>query len=228
MVPNTGHAVLEDEPTPCARKALQAMFGGGAGVPVGGAPIKPCPAGPLTSPLLTPTPLAPARLADVAPAHGYHGRAGRTLQAVALTIADFDRQVTIALLAAGRQSASLTSLSSGGLRAGWAVLSKNGISFHDYSYVRGVTVSGTVKAEKSTLRIGGRAAAHGTLRLGRHRALVGELGGGRVHLNPASPTATAAIVGSDAQTSTLFAFRGAAVRAAAHRLAGLLGWLAWN
>ncbi len=219
VVPNTGHAVLEDEPTSCARKALQAMFSGGVGVH----PIVPCPTGPPASPLLIPTPLAPARLADVAPAHGYHGRAGRTLRAVALTIADFDRQLTIELLAASR-SASLSSLDSGGLRAGWAQLSKNGISFHRYSYVPGVTVSGAVKAEKLTLRVGGSAAAHGTLHFGRHKALVGELGGQRVSTG-ASPTATAAIVGSDAQTSTLFALRGAGVRAAAHRLAGLLGWL---
>ncbi len=221
VVPNTGHAVLEDEPTSCARKALQAMFSGGVGVH----PIAPCAAGPPTSPLLIPTPLAPARLADVTPAHGYHGRAGRTLQAVALTIADFERQLTIQLLGASRSN--LTSLSSGGLRAGWAKLSKNGLSFHGYSYVPGVTVSGTVKAEKVTLRISGRAAAHGTLRLGRNKALVGELGGEQV-TTATSPTATAAIVGSDAQTSTLFALRGAAVRAAAHRLAGLLGWLPRN
>ncbi|HWX44810.1 MAG TPA: alpha/beta hydrolase, partial [Solirubrobacteraceae bacterium] len=30
VVPNTGHAVLESEPTPCARNALRAMFTGGA------------------------------------------------------------------------------------------------------------------------------------------------------------------------------------------------------
>ena len=226
VVPNTGHAVLEDEPTPCARKALQAMFVSSA--PVGGAPIKPCPAGPATSPLLIPAPLAPARLTDVAPVHGYHGRAGRTLAAVGLTIADFERQLTIELLAAS-SSSDLTSLSSGGLRAGWAKLSKGGLSFHGYSYVPGVSVSGTVKAEKVTLRIGGKAAAHGTLRLGHNKALVGVLGGERVTTG-ASPTATAAIVGSDGQTqtSTLFAFRGAAVRAAAERLAGLLGWLTGN
>jgi pimeloyl-ACP methyl ester carboxylesterase len=226
VVPNTGHAVLEDEPTSCARKALQAMFSGGVGVHT----IAPCPVGPPTSPLLIPTPLAPARLADVAPAHGYHGRAGRTLAAVGLTIADFARQLTIQLLGSSSGAggdANITSLSSGGLRAGWAKLSKGGLSFHGYSYVPGVTVSGTVKSGKVTLRISGRAAARGTLRLGRHKALVGELGGERVSTG-ASPTATAAIVGSDAQTSNLFALRGVAVRAAAHRLAGLLGWLPWN
>ena len=102
VVPNTGHAVLEDEPTSCARKALQAMFSGGVGVDT----IAPCPAGPPISPLLIPTPLAPARLADVSPAHGYHGRAGRTLDAVGLTIADFARQLTIQLLAAAAPTTS--------------------------------------------------------------------------------------------------------------------------
>jgi hypothetical protein len=202
------------------------MFSGGVGVHT----IVPCRAGPSTSPLLIPTPLAPARLADVTPAHGYHGRAGRTLEAVGLTIADFERQLTIQLLAASSGAggeSNLTSLSSGGLRAGWAKLTKGGLSFHGYSYVPGVTVSGTVQAEKVTLRIGGRAAAHGTLRLDRHKGLVGELGGERVSTG-ASPTATAAIVGPDAQTSTLFAVRGSGVRAAAHRLAGLLGRLDWN
>ena len=43
VVPNTGHAVLEDEPTSCARKALQAMFAGGVGVQVGGARSNPAP-----------------------------------------------------------------------------------------------------------------------------------------------------------------------------------------
>ncbi len=219
VVPNTGHAVLEDEPTSCGRKALQAMFSGGVGVH----PIAPCRPGPPTSPLLIPTPLAPARLADVTPAHDSHGHAGRTLQAVALTIADFDRQLTVQLLAAS-SAANLTSLSSGGLRAGWGRLSKSGLSFHGYSYVPGVSISGTVGSEKVTLSVSGAAAACGTLRLGPHKALVGELGGERVSTGT-SPTATAAIVGSDAQTSTLFALRGSAVRAAAHRLAGLLGWL---
>ena len=226
VVPNTGHAVLEDEPTSCARKALQAMFGGGAGVPVGSAPIKPCPAGPPTSPLLIPTPLAPARLADVAPAHGYHGRAGRTLAAVGLTIADFDRQLTIAAAGGGQlRQPHLAEQRRAARRLGQALQGR--AELPRLLLRSGREVSGTIKAEKVTLRIGGKAAAHGTLRLGRNKALVGELGGQRVSTG-ASPTATAAIVGSDAQTSTLFALRGVAVRAAAHRLAGLLGWLPWN
>ena len=93
VVPNTGHSALESEPTSCARKALEAMFAGGVGVQ----PIKPCPAGP-PPPLESLAPLAPERLSAVPPAPGNHGRAGRTLQAVELTLADFARQFVLQLL----------------------------------------------------------------------------------------------------------------------------------
>ena len=77
VVPNTGHSVLGSDPTHCASDALQALFAG--------KPIKPCVATP-PPPILRPTPLAPARLADVAPAKGNHGLPGRTLEAVVLTL----------------------------------------------------------------------------------------------------------------------------------------------
>jgi pimeloyl-ACP methyl ester carboxylesterase len=189
VVPNTGHAVLEDEPTPCARAALQAMFTGGVGVHA----IAPCPAGP-PEPSLRPTPLPPERLADVPPAHGYSGRAGRTLQAVQLTLSDCARQLELELLEKASEASGGSlgfSLRSGGLRAGWVQLTKSGVRFHGYSYVPGVTLSGTVKATSVTLRIGGSTAARGVLRLGRHGALVGVLGGRRVHL-PANPSTTQA------------------------------------
>ncbi len=227
VVPNTGHSVLGTEPTACARKALLALFAGG----LGEHSIAPCHAGP-PAPLLRPDPLAPRRLSDVAPAHGYRGRAGRTLRAVELTLADFARQLVIQLLEAnGSTSASslnLSSLDSGGLQAGWAQPTKRGLLFHGYSYVPGVTLSGAVKAESVTLRIGGSAAAHGVLRLGPHKALVGELGGRRVHLNRSNPSATAAIVEPDAYASPGLGLRGSAVRTAARRLAGLLSGLPWN
>jgi pimeloyl-ACP methyl ester carboxylesterase len=230
VVPNTGHAVLESEPTSCARNALRAMFAGGSGAPLGaGGSIKPCSAG-VPPPLDTLAPLAPARLADVPPAPRYRGRTGRTLRAVELTLADFSRQLLLKLLESSGSSGglSLSSLNVGGLRAGFAQLSGSGLSFHGYSYVPGVTISGSVKNEKTTLRIGGSAAAHGTLRVGPHKALVGELAGQRVHLSSA-PTATAAIVGSDARTSQALGLRGgAAVRAAARRLTGLLSGLPWG
>jgi len=183
VVPNTGHSVLGTEPTSCAREALYRFF---AGKPLGA-----CPDGP-AGPLLRPTPLPPPRLSAVAPARGYRGRAGRTLQAVKLTFADFGHELLLTLLkklsgaGTGVLSAPIA-LDTGGLRAGWAELAGSEVRFHGYSYVPGVDISGVVRAESATLRIGGSAAAHGTLRLGRHRALVGTLGG--VHVRIASQSA---------------------------------------
>ena len=232
VVPNTGHSVLGTEPTACARKALLAMFAGG----LGEHPIAPCRPGP-PAPLLRPDPLAPRRLSDVAPTHGYRGRAGRTLRAVELTLADYSRQLVIQLLeASGSTSASslnLASLDSGGLRAGWVQPTKGGVLFHGYSYVPGVTLSGAIKAESTTLRIGGAAAAHGVLRLGPHKkSLIGELGGEPVladlqSVNRSGPSASAAIVEPDAYASSGLGLRGSALRTAAGRLAGLLGRLPW-
>ncbi len=224
VVPNTGHAVLEDEPTSCARKALLAMFGGDSGA-VGVHPIVPCRTGPPASPLLRPAPLAPARLADIAPAHGYRGRAGRTIAAVQLTIAYFARQLELALLESGGAGDSLSAaLDSGGLQAGWAGLNKRGLRFHGYSYVPGVTLSGELDANRVTLHVGGRAAAHGTLHLGAHKGLVGQLEGQHVQV-PANSTGSDAIVGSDAQAARNLGTGGAATGAAVDELAGLLGRL---
>ena len=89
VVPNTGHSVLSSDPTHCASNALQALFAG--------KPIKPCKATP-PPPLLRLTPLAPSSLAKIPPARGSHGLPGRTLQAVLLTLGDFDRQLELQLV----------------------------------------------------------------------------------------------------------------------------------
>jgi pimeloyl-ACP methyl ester carboxylesterase len=188
VVPNTGHSVLTTEPTTCAREALNALFAQKT--------VKACPPGP-PSPVLRPPALPPERLAAIPPAHGYHGRAGRTLQAVTLTLADFSRQLLLQLLetagSSGIGALNLTALDSGGLRAGWAQLSAGGAHFHDYTYVPGVSISGTVKAESATLRIGGSAAAPGTLRLGAHHKLVGILADQHVQLADSGSGAGSAI-----------------------------------
>jgi pimeloyl-ACP methyl ester carboxylesterase len=220
VVPNTGHSVLTNEPTPCAREALLAMFAH--------KPIKQCRLSP-PPPVLQPPPLPPTRLPDVPLAKGNRGRPGRTLQAVVLTLGDFIRQFELQLLETlgSSQLSKLPSLRSGGLRAGWAQFTAQTLSFHDYSYIPGVTISGTIKSNRLQLRVGGSAAARGDLRLGPHHALVGVLGGRRVHLS-SSPTATAAIVGGDAQASPALGPGGPVARAAVHRLAGLLGRLLWS
>jgi hypothetical protein len=174
VVPNVGHSVLGTDPSSCSHVALLALFAPTA--------IKPCrPAPP--SPLLRVVPLAPKRLSDVSPAYGTHGRPGRTLQAIALTLADFNRQLALqelTQLESGNLAAA--TLDVGGLRAGWAAFAAGKLALHAFSYVPGVTVSGEIGAEIVQLSVGGTAAAHGTLRLGPDRSLTGVLGGQRVRL----------------------------------------------
>jgi pimeloyl-ACP methyl ester carboxylesterase len=213
VVPYTGHSVLTEEQTRCASEALQALFTPST--------IKPCSTAP-PPPSLRPPPLPPTRLALVSPTKGYSGLPGRTLHAVRLTVNDYIRQLALQLELSGSTESitALPTLRTGGLRAGWAEFTDGTFSLHDYSYVPGMTVSGSIKAEAVELQVSGSAAAHGTLRLGRHHALEGRLGGLHVVL-PADSTATAAIVGGDAQAS-YNSGAGAGARAAARRLAELL------
>jgi pimeloyl-ACP methyl ester carboxylesterase len=215
VVPYTGHSVLGSDPTSCASDALQALFAGGN--------VKPCPPAPIP-PSLRPASRAPARLTLVAPASGYSGTPGRTLHAVALTLQDLLRQLVLQLTLGGglESSGALGPQRIGGLRAGWAELTAGGFELHDYSYVPGMTISGSIKVESEDLQIGGSSAAHGTLRGMPRKALAGTLGGRHVVLS-ASSLATAAIVGDDAQASSHGDAGGPAARSAARRLAGLLG-----
>jgi pimeloyl-ACP methyl ester carboxylesterase len=217
VVPYTGHSVLTEEQTSCASEALHALFSA--------KPVKPCAAAP-PPPSLRPPPLPPPRLALVSPTNGYAGLPGRTLHAVALTLTDFIRQLALqlTLIGSAEEISALPTLRTGGLRAGWGEFAGETLSLHGYSYVPGMTVSGSIKAGTEDLQVGGPTAAHGTLRLGPHKSLVGTLGGLHVVLS-ASSIATAAIVGSDAQTSSHAGSGGSAARAAARRLAELLGSL---
>jgi pimeloyl-ACP methyl ester carboxylesterase len=215
VVPDTGHSVLGAEPTSCARQALQALFAS--------KPIKPCPPLPLP-PELRPAPLPPVALGRVAPAHGYGGLTGRTLHAVALTLQDFSRQLVLQLSLSGalEETLSLPAVRFGGLRAGWAQLEGSTLKLHDYTYVPGVGLSGSIDGEADDLRVEGSGDAHGTLHRGAHRSLDGTLGGRTVTL-PASSLAAAAIVGEDAQESSHSGPGGSAASSAARLLAELLG-----
>lgn len=176
IVPNTGHSALTTEPTACGVKALRALFESHA--------IASCPAA-APPRYLRPTPLAPRRLSQVAPEHGYRGRPGRTAEAVELTLGDFSRQLAIALLEAGGLEALIGGhVRTGGLHGGWGGVSHRVLTLKDYSYVRGVLVSGWIGSERAQLRIGGRAASPGMLSLRRNHHLVGELGGVAVDLAP--------------------------------------------
>ncbi len=218
VVPYTGHSVLGDEPTACAREALQAMFAPAGGV--GASPIKSCASAP-APPALRPVAPAPVRLDMVAPSGGYRGLPGRTLHAVALTLQDFLRQLALRLGAGS--TAEVPALSIGGLRAGSGQVARGALRLVGYSYVPGVSLSGTLRSESAELQIGGAAAAHGTLHLGARATLVGTLGGRHVRLNLRGPQASAAIVEADAQQSSNRAGGSSAVRADLRRLAGLVG-----
>jgi pimeloyl-ACP methyl ester carboxylesterase len=211
VAPMTGHSVLGSDPTSCSERALQALFRG--------RPIVACRRG-RTPQRLRPEPLPPRVLARIRPAHGYSGLTGRTVRALQMTIGDLARQLALTLEASISSELlfSLPELRTGGLRSGWARLNSNGVTFHDYSFIPGMTVSGALRSETADLRIGGVAAAHGTLRLGRHHQLVGILGGRSVHL-PASPDRAAAIVASDAAASSALGHGGPAGRARARLLA---------
>ncbi len=181
VVPNTGHSVLDSDPTGCSSEALQDLFTG--------RPIRPCATA--TPALFRPTPLPPARLADVRPAKGNSGKAGRTLAAVLLTLADFERQLALQALAqlgSGNASA-LSSIDVGGLRSGWARFTPGRLILHEYSYVPGVSVSGVISSANAALSVGGSAAAPGPLRLGPGHTLIGLLEGRQVSAASAGPSA---------------------------------------
>ncbi len=148
------------------------------------------------------------------------------MHAVALTYGDFARQLVFQLTLSGAlQSGALPTLSFGGLRSGWARFAGGTFSLHDYSYVPGVTLSGTIDDGSIDLQVSGPSAAHGGLRGGVDKSLVGTLGGTHVVLSGsylAGALATAAIVGSDAQESSNAGSNGSAARSAARRLAQLL------
>jgi len=190
VVPNTGHSVLGADPTPCAHNALQAVFEA--------KPVRQCKD--RTPPALElPTPLPPRNLDAVPLARGSHGKASLTVDAAVLTVADCERQLLLTLLStASAESLQGASARAGGLLAGWCGISGETQLLRGYSYVPGVSVSGTVSSGVAKLSVGGSAAAHGTLTIA-HGTLTGMLAGKRVRLT----TAAAAEVQRSASALTL-------------------------
>jgi pimeloyl-ACP methyl ester carboxylesterase len=212
VVPYVGHSVLGEDPTSCSSDALQALFASGV--------VKPCKARP--EPVADrPETLPPRRLGAVPSARRYHGRAGRTVSALELTMGDLVRQLVLSIELG---DFSPSGVRVGGLRSGWARLSSTGISFHDYSYVPGMTLSGFLRRETAALFIGGSEAVHGTLRLVGDRRLRGALGGTSVQL-PATFGPAAAIVGADAAAGSALDLGHPADARRARLLAGQLSRL---
>jgi pimeloyl-ACP methyl ester carboxylesterase len=168
VVPNTGHSVLGEEETTCAQDAVAAFLTGAA--------IKQCTDTAIPA-LLKPTPVPPRSLGRLKPAPGTSGRAGRTLRAVLDTLSQSFEVGDGTLFNGSSLSATVRF---GGLRAGWASLSVAGLELHRYSYVHGVTVSGSyaTKSKTYTLRIGGSKAAHGDVIFHvKRKTVTGTLGG---------------------------------------------------
>jgi pimeloyl-ACP methyl ester carboxylesterase len=218
VVPYTGHSVLTEEQTSCASEALQALFAQ--------KPVKQCPPAPAPA-SARPQPPPPTRIGLVTPAPGYSGLPGRTLHAVALTYGDFVHQLVFELTLSGALESDLEpALSFGGLRSGWAQFAGDAFKLHDYSYVPGVTLAGTIDSEGVDLQVGGSSAASGSLHRGANKSLVGTLAGTHVALSGsylAGAIATAAIVGADAQESSNSGSDSSAARSSARRLDRLLG-----
>jgi pimeloyl-ACP methyl ester carboxylesterase len=175
VVPFTGHSVIGSDLTGCAAKALESFFAAAAPAPCSGA-----------KDVLAPTPVTPRRLAAIHPPARLPGRPGRTLVAALDTLLDLNRQVIAATLQA--ESALPSGASFGGLHGGYARLSSSEAVLHDLSFVAGVRLSGAFKVRHgrllpATIRISGRSAASGEVRLGSssHR-VSGTLGGHRFDL----------------------------------------------
>jgi pimeloyl-ACP methyl ester carboxylesterase len=146
-------------------------------------------------PAVVPVPAPPAALAQVRQADGLTGRPARTLTAVRLTIADG----LVALWGHGSTDWSTGFEGSGYVGKGFRLGALRGGSyvFRDWnrgyllrgaSAVSGVVVDGALsksefgdRIESGWLRVRGRAAARGRLRL-RKGQLVGRLGGRLVHV----------------------------------------------
>ena len=135
---------------------------------------------------LDPAPLGPTSLRDVKPARGTRGRPGRTLAAVRRTYQDALRIYFDGLLqrqAADPDGEVSSRYDGGGLRAGHFSFRGDRVTLDGLVYVPGVRVSGRLGSVSifpdGILRIRGRAAARGTLRV-RHGTMSGRLSGRRV------------------------------------------------
>lgn len=158
VVPGVGHAVIGGDPTGCGTRRLYSFLRGQRA-------SAPCPRVATHVPAVG---VPPSDLAQLAPARGVPGRAGRTVAALDVALDD----LTFAL------SPALGSPVAGsGLRGGSFDLRGETITLRGFEYVPGVRLSGTVGRGGARLRVSGRAAADGTLRVSPRGSVRGRLGG---------------------------------------------------
>jgi pimeloyl-ACP methyl ester carboxylesterase len=182
-VPRTGHSALGSDFGSCAQDAVAGFLAGRA--------ARACQPRRL-DPLDAPAGLPPRRLAALRPLPGLPAPAGRTVAAVGTTFALLERLVVAELLATGAGEGEAGTIRVGGLRGGSIVFGRRTMMMRRYSVVPGVALSariGDSRADSGAddpliLRVGGRAAARGSLRIGEHW-VTGRLGGHRVRLRTA-------------------------------------------
>ena len=168
VAPATGHSVLGNDFSGCSDRALRSFF---REQPVATRCLN-------RRRFFQPTPPPPRRLSDVSP-FGGSGRPGRTLGAVRLTLIDVaEDSVTELIFDLDDPDVAR----GGGLRAGhYRIDGDNTLTLDGVAFVPGVTVSGRLehfgeRRQRGRLRVGGRAAARGVLRL-RGGRVRGRLGG---------------------------------------------------
>jgi len=193
VAPDTGHSAIGSDFYGCTQRAF-ARFIQRRKVPRG------CPRRAHAFPA---TPPPPRRLSAVLPLRGTRGNRGRTLAATKLTLLDvFEDSLTTLVFGAGETDRAR----GGGLRAGrYRIGSDNAAELDGVAYLPGVTVTGRIerfltRREHGRVRIGGRSAPHGVLRIHGFR-ITGRLAGRRVRGNLRSPvTVTASAVHDIADT----------------------------
>jgi pimeloyl-ACP methyl ester carboxylesterase len=187
VVPFTGHSVLGSDFSGCAQTAIATFFSGGV---VGQcAPSRR---------LFAPTQIAPTKLSRVRPPVGFRGKPGRTLTAVLDALLDLEREVITATLQADAELPAGSSF--GGLRGGYARLTSGAVVLHDFSFVSGVRLSGTLpvgggELQPGTLRVSGPSAARGSIRLRPGKRVSGTLGGAHFDVSLAGVHLARALAG---------------------------------
>jgi pimeloyl-ACP methyl ester carboxylesterase len=169
VVPGVGHAVTGDDPSGCGDRALVRFLAGRA---VASRTCRRVRTG------VPPVPPPPTSFGSLAPVAGLPARVGRTLRAIVATLQDIDMATSpVSLFDSG-----------GGLRGGSWAIRRGGrvIVLRRYETVPGVTLTGRNSGSTLKLRIGGRRAAHGTVRLRNGSVISGRLGGEPIDVQIAS------------------------------------------
>jgi pimeloyl-ACP methyl ester carboxylesterase len=181
----TGHSTLGSDPSGCTQRAFARFFEGRA--------VRTrCPR--IRRPF-QPSPPPPRRLSDVPPLQGTSHRRGRALAAVKLTLRDVAEDSITELIFDPRDPDIARG---GGLRAGhYRIDENNTLELQGVAFVPGVTLSGRLehfgeRRQRGRLRLSGRAAPHGLVRVERQE-LRGRLGGRRVKAKLSAHSAISAL-----------------------------------